>query len=132
MEKIQEELINLYELACKIRENAYAPYSKFRVGAVLKTKSGKIYTASNVENASFSLTACAERIAIFKAVNEGEREFNIIAICGDKEVFPCGACLQVMNEFSPEIKILLKINDKLKIFELKELLPYGFKKDFFL
>ncbi len=132
MEKIQGELINLYELACKIKENAYAPYSKFHVGAVLKTKKGRIYTASNVENASFGLTVCAERIAIFKAVNEGEREFDIMAICADREVFPCGACLQVMNEFSPEMKILLKINDKLEIFELKELLPYGFKKDFFL
>ncbi len=124
--------MNLYKLACKVRENAYAPYSKFHVGAVLKTKSGKIFTASNVENASFGLTVCAERIAIFKAVNEGEREFEIIAVCADKEVFPCGACLQVMREFSPQINILLKIDNKLKVFKLKELLPYGFDKNFFL
>jgi len=132
MEKIQEELVNLYKLACEMKKRAYAPYSKFRVGAALKTKNEKVYTGSNVENASYGLTVCAERIAIFKAVNEGEREFDILAICADREVFPCGACLQVMNEFSPQIKILLKRKNKLKIFELKELLPYGFKKDFFL
>ncbi|MEN3045418.1 MAG: cytidine deaminase [Candidatus Hydrothermales bacterium] len=132
MRKIQEELIEIYELAQKAKKKAYAPYSNFKVGAALKTKSGKIYTASNVENSSFGLTVCAERIAIFKAVNDGYRDFKIMAICADKEVYPCGACLQVMNEFSPDLKILLKIGRNLKIFNLKELLPFGFNKDFLL
>ncbi|MEO0270146.1 MAG: cytidine deaminase [candidate division WOR-3 bacterium] len=132
MKKIQEEIFKLYKLACNVRKKAYAPYSNFKVGAVLKTKKGKIYTGSNVENSSFGLTVCAERIAIFKAVNDGIREFDFIAICADKEVFPCGACLQVMNEFSPEMKIILKVNKKIKAYKLKELLPFGFDKNFFL
>ncbi|MEN3043645.1 MAG: cytidine deaminase [Candidatus Hydrothermales bacterium] len=132
MKKIQAEFLEIYKLALKAKKRAYAPYSNFKVGAALKTKSGKIYTASNVENSSFGLTVCAERIAIFKAVNDGYKDFKIIAVCADKEVFPCGACLQVMNEFSPELKILLKIEGNLKVFKLKELLPFGFEKDFSL
>lgn len=132
MEKIQEEFTKLYKLACNVKKRAYAPYSNFKVGAALKTKRGQIYTGSNVENSSFGLTVCAERIAIFKAVNDGIREFDLIAICADKEVFPCGACLQVMNEFSPEMKIILKVKGKIKVYKLKELLPFGFDKNFFL
>ncbi len=132
MEKIQDEFIKLYKLASYVRKKAYAPYSNFKVGAALKTKKGQIYTGSNIENSSFGLTVCAERIAIFKAVNDGIRDFEFIAICADKEVFPCGACLQVMNEFSPEIKIILKVKGKIKVYKLKELLPFGFEKNFLL
>jgi len=93
-----EELISLAKKACS---NAYAPYSKFNVGAALLTKNGKIFTGSNIENASYGATVCAERVAIFKAVSEGEREFESIAIYtnADKLSFPCGICRQVMIEF---------------------------------
>lgn len=95
--------------AIKAKERAYAPYSGFRVGASLLTKSGKIYTGCNVENASYSLTICAERVAVFKAVSDGERDFKSIAISFDSEkfIYPCGACRQVLAEFSPNIKIIL-------------------------
>ncbi len=95
--------------AIKAKEKAYAPYSGFRVGACLLTKSGRIYTGCNVENASYSLTICAERVAVFKAVSDGERDFKSIAIAFDSEkfIYPCGACRQVLAEFSPNIKIIL-------------------------
>ncbi len=95
--------------AVKALKNAYAPYSKFQVGAALLTKSGKVFTGVNIENASYGLTVCAERVAIFKAVSEGETEFKKIAITikGKGKALPCGACLQVMAEFNPNLEILL-------------------------
>ena len=95
------------EKAKEASKNSYSPYSKFKVGAALKTKSGEIFTASNVENSSYGLSMCAERIAVFKAVSEGFREFDEIAIYCDSEILfsPCGACRQVLAEFSPHIKI---------------------------
>ena len=88
---------------------SYSPYSKFKVGAALLCTSGKIYTGCNIENASFGATNCAERTAIFKAVSEGENEFEAIAIAssGDSPAPPCGICRQVLSEFAPQIKILL-------------------------
>ncbi len=127
------ELINL---ALEARENAYAPYSGFRVGAALLCSDGKFYTGCNIENASFSPTCCAERTAFFKAVSEGEREFEKIAVVGGKgesvpESFctPCGVCRQVMNEFCNEnFKILMwKNNGEISETSLAELLPSGFK-----
>ena len=119
----------LIEIARKASKNAYAPYSGFFVGAALMTADGSIYTGCNIENASYGATNCAERTAIFKAVSEGQREFlKIAVIAGDgSTAYPCGICLQVMNEFMPEAEILLEENGAIKKFSLKELLPYGFR-----
>ena len=123
-----EELISL---AKKARSNAYAPYSKFYVGAALLTKNGKIFTGSNIENASYGATVCAERVAIFKAVSEGEREFESIAIYtnADKLSFPCGICRQVMIEFSIDLIIILSNEKEKEIYTLKEILPYPFTNE---
>jgi len=123
-----EELISL---AKKARSNAYAPYSKFYVGAALLTKNGKIFTGSNIENASYGATVCAERVAIFKAVSEGEREFESIAIYtnADKLSFPCGICRQVMIEFSKDLIIILSNEKEKEIYTLKEILPYPFTNE---
>lgn len=133
MEKKQiEEMI---ELAVRQMEFSYVPYSGFRVGAALLSKSGKIYTGCNIENAGFSPTNCAERTAFFKAVSEGTTEFAAICIVGGKDGIlteyapPCGVCRQVMMEFCDpdtfEI-ILAKSKDEYKIYTLEEVLPMGF------
>jgi len=97
----------LLQLAAKARQKAYAPYSKFHVGAALLAKNGAIFTGCNVENASYGLTICAERVAIFKAISEGVQSFTAIAISAPGGAAPCGACRQVMNEFSPNLAIIL-------------------------
>ncbi len=119
--------------AQKARENSYSPYSHFRVGAALLTKSGKVYTGCNIENAAFSATNCAERTAIFKAVSEGERDFEAIAIVGGKEgevapfCAPCGVCRQVLAEFCPnDFKIILGCAEKFEVYTLEMLLPFSF------
>ena len=120
----------LIDLAVKTSENAYVPYSHFPIGAVLVTDEGKIYTDVNVENASFGLTNCGERTAIFKAVSEGERSFKELIIYGqtEKPVSPCGACRQVMAEFfEPDLPVTLVAKDKSTVvMTVKELLPYSF------
>lgn len=118
----------LYAAALKARENAYAPYSKFKVGAAVKTKSGKIYSGCNVENGSYGLTCCAERCAIFNAVSAGEYDFTAICITADTTlpVSPCGACRQVMQEFKIPQIILTNVHGDIKEFTLQELLPYEF------
>lgn len=123
----------LLEKAEQARKNAYAPYSNLSVGAALLTKSGNLYTGCNVENASFSPTNCAERTAFFKAISEGEREFEAIAVVGGKIgeesrfCAPCGVCRQVMLEFCPlDFKIVLKDNEREKIYLLSELIPIAF------
>ncbi len=123
----------LMKLAQKAREMSYSPYSHFRVGAALLTKSGKVYAGCNIENAAFSPTNCAERTAVFKAVSEGEREFEAIAIVGGKEgevaefTAPCGVCRQVLSEFCPpDFKILLGNENKFEAFTLGMLLPFSF------
>lgn len=124
----------MIERAKKAREYSYSPYSNFKVGACLETASGKYYEGCNVENGSYGATNCAERTAFYKAISEGEREFTRIAIVGGKEeledyCFPCGICLQVMNEFCDKntFEILVgKSNSDYKTFKLKELLPAGF------
>ena len=120
----------LMEFAKKSKERSYCPYSHFSVGAALLTKGGKIYTGANIENASYPATICAERVAIFKAISENEREFEKIAISGDCDdfCFACGVCRQVMSEFCGDnFKIILQNKDEIKEFTLGELLPYSFK-----
>lgn|GEM_PF-130628 len=122
--------IDLINSAIKAKEKAYCPYSKFRVGAAILT-SDKIFTGSNIENSSYGLTICAERVAIFKAVSEGYKDFKEIAISSDTErfIYPCGACRQVLSEFVDDIKITLINKDgKEKIVYLKEI----FKETFIL
>lgn len=122
----------LFEKAIKVREKSYSPYSKFKVGAALLSKNGAIFDGCNVENASFGLTCCAERTALFKAVSEGETSFEKIVICTDSNsgTPPCGACLQVMMEFNPEMEVYsISIEGKvLAMHKLNELLPFAFQK----
>ncbi|MHC1693812.1 MAG: cytidine deaminase [Eubacteriales bacterium] len=118
----------LVELARAAQLLAYAPYSRFQVGAALLGKSGKVYTGCNVENASFGATNCAERTAVFKAVSEGEREFEAIAVTSSAERFtyPCGICRQVLSEFSSDIKIILWDKDEgIRIYKASELFPHS-------
>lgn len=118
------------EVALLAAENAYVPYSQFRVGAALLTKEGKVFQGCNIENASFGLTNCAERTAIFKAVSEGYRDFECLAVYGDTKdpISPCGACRQVMVEFfKSDSKVILIAEDKSTVeMTVGELLPYSF------
>jgi cytidine deaminase len=126
----REELISA---ARKARKNAHAPFSKFRVGAGLRAKSGKIYRGCNVENASYGLTVCAERVAVWKAISEGEREFEAIAVVADtKELTPpCGACRQILWEFCGDIEIILaNLRGKVETYRLSKLFPKPFEKKF--
>lgn len=126
----------LMEKAHSARKKSYSPYSHFKVGAALLTKSGKVYEGCNIENAGYSATNCAERTAIFKAVSEGEREFEAIAIVGGREgeiapfCAPCGVCRQVIAEFCPkDFKIVLGNKDKFEVYTLETLLPFAFTKE---
>lgn len=118
----------LMQAAKKAYTNSYAPYSHFQVGAALLTKSGKLYLGCNIENASYGATNCAERTAIYKAVSEGEREFERLAVAAadSSTAYPCGICLQVIHEFMPEGSVILENEGKLISFSVKELLPHGF------
>ena len=121
---------DLIELAVEVSGQAYVPYSHFPVGAVLLTKNGDIYTGVNIENASFGLTNCGERTAIFKAVSEGARDFKELIIYGqtEKPISPCGACRQVMAEFfEPDLPVtLVSQNKSTVVMTVKDLLPYSF------
>ena len=118
----------LIDQARSARSYAYAPYSNFQVGVALLGKSGTIFTGVNVENASYGLTICAERTAVFNAVSEGEREFTAIAIIGQgpSPVTPCGACRQVLAEFSRDLVVIMAGDDSVKVRRLDELLPEAF------
>lgn len=123
----------LTKAAKQAREKAFAPYSKFYVGAAVETKDGKIYTGGNVESASYGLTVCAERVAIWKAVSEGEREFTKIAVVVDTEELtpPCGACRQIIWEFCGDIPVILEnLQGKGEILQIKDLLPRAFGREF--
>jgi cytidine deaminase len=124
----KEEKQSLIDLANEARRRAYAPYSKYPVGAALRTKSGRLYTGVNVENAAYPQTMCAERVAIFKAVSEGETEFEIISVVTNNGGSPCGGCRQVMAEFGLDTVILMADgNGKLiKETTVNELLPEAF------
>lgn len=128
----REKRMTNQELMNKAKEaylNSYAPYSHFFVGAALLTTDGEVYQGCNIENASYGATNCAERTAIFKAVSEGKRDFCKIAIAAKdgSTAYPCGICLQVMNEFMPEAEVVLEVAGQIKVFGVKELLPYGFQ-----
>ena len=117
----------LVQLAQAARENAYAPYSHYDVGAALLTASGQVFTGCNVENAVYPMTLCAERTAMVKAVSEGQREFITIAIATRNGGSPCGACRQVMREFAPHLRILLADDaGHVRQFTLDQLLPESF------
>lgn len=117
--------IVLYEKAKEAKEKAYAPYSGYKVGAAILTESGQVYTGCNVECASSPCGICAERVALAKAVSEGNRKFSAIAVSGDEErgCTPCGACRQALMEFSPEMKVIYKKDGKTEVKLLTELLP---------
>ena len=133
MEQVMVE--KLIDTAIEQLKFSYTPYSNFKVGAALLTKSGKIYTGCNIENASYGLTNCAERTAFFKAVSEGVRDFQAICIVGGKDgklteyTAPCGVCRQVMMEFcNPKtFQIILAVDkERYEIYTLEELMPLGF------
>ena len=117
----------LIAAARQARRNAYAPYSGFGVGAALRTRSGRVVTGCNVENASYGLTICAERVAVVKAVSEGERDFEVIAVVSRGGASPCGACRQVLSEFSSDLRVILAdLEGDGREFRLSELLPEAF------
>jgi len=121
-----EELVRVASLA---RHRAYVPYSKYKVGAAIRTKRNKVHSGANVENASYGLTVCAERTAAFAAVNSGDAALDAIAIVidDDKLPTPCGACRQVLAEFSPDMRVILATTGgKRKVATLRELLPDPF------
>ena len=124
----QAEAKFLIDLAIEARRRAYAPYSKYQVGAALRTKSGRFFTGANVENAAYPTTMCAERVAIFSAVAQGEREFDVIAVVTANGGTPCGGCRQVMAEFGLDTVVLIadetgKVLDETTV---KALLPGAF------
>jgi cytidine deaminase len=124
---------DLIAAARAARENAHAPYSKFRVGAAVRGVSGRIYTGCNVENATYGLTLCAERVAIFKAISEGERKFDSVAVVADTDRLtpPCGACRQILWEFCGDAEIVLaNLKGKVEIRRMKQLFPEPFDSSF--
>ena len=117
----------LLEKASQARDAAYAPYSGFKVGAALLTPEGDVYTGCNIENASYGLSICAERTALFHAVSQGAREFSAVAIAATPGVTPCGACRQVLAEFSPDADVVtLTKEGSMDIKKVRQLLPAFF------
>lgn len=123
----------LIQAALDAREHAHAPFSKFRVGAALEDESGRIHTGCNIENATFGLTLCAERVAIFKAISEGARKFRRIAVAADTDDLtpPCGACRQIIWEFCGDVPIILvNPQGKTENYRMAQLLPKPFDASF--
>ena len=123
----------LLEAALEARNNAHAPFSKFRVGAAIEDESGRIFTGCNIENATYGLTICAERVAVFKAISEGARKFKRIAVAADTDVLtpPCGACRQILWEFCGDAELtLVNQQGKTETFRLKDLFPRPFDASF--
>ncbi len=123
----------LLEAALAARANAHAPFSKFKVGAAIEDETGRIFTGCNVENATYGLTICAERVAVFKAISEGARKFTRIAVAADTSVLtpPCGACRQILWEFCGDAELtLVNLQGKTETFHLKELFPRPFDASF--
>ena len=126
----EQEIQKLIDRAIVAREKTYSPYSHFGVGAVLVCEDGSIYEGCNIENASYGLTNCAERTAIFKAVSEGHTKFKALAVVADTEgpCAPCGACRQVMAEFKIPLIIMGNLMGNIKIVTIEELLPFSFSE----
>jgi cytidine deaminase len=124
-----DEVHSLIELANAARAHAYAPYSKYAVGAALRTKTGRIYTGVNIENAAYPTGICAERVAVFKAVSEGELEFEVLALVTDNGGSPCGSCRQVLAEFGLDTQVLIadRSGKLLQSMTVAELLPKAFQ-----
>jgi len=123
----------LISAALAVRENAFAPFSKFKVGAAIEDAEGRIHTGCNVENATYGLTVCAERVAVFKAISEGARKFRRVAVAADTETLtpPCGACRQILWEFCGDVEIVLvNLRGKTESYRLGELFPRPFDAGF--
>jgi cytidine deaminase len=123
------EFDSLISAAKSARANAHAPFSKFKVGAALRTSSGKIFGGCNVENATYGLTVCAERVAIFKAISEGERKFDAIAVVTDTDALtpPCGACRQLIWEFCGDVPVVMSnLQGKVEELRMSQLFPKPF------
>lgn len=123
----------LLEAALAVRKNAHAPFSNFLVGAALEDENGRIFTGCNVENATYGLTICAERVAVFKAISEGARKFKRIAVAADTDVLtpPCGACRQILWEFCGDVELtLVNLEGKTETLRLGELFPRPFDASF--
>ena len=121
----------LLEAARAVRENAHAAFSRFKVGAALETADGKVITGCNVENATYGLTVCAERVAVFKAISEGYRQFTRVAVVADTEdpTPPCGACRQILWEFGGDLEVILgNLHEEKARHRLKDLLPHPFDR----
>ncbi len=130
---MNEESKELIESAKQAREKAFAPFSNFKVGAAVKTKGGKVFTGCNIESASYGLTVCAERVAIWKAVSEGETEFTNIAVVADTDDLtpPCGACRQIIWEFVGDVPVTFaNLKGNVETVQMKELLPRAFDTKF--
>jgi cytidine deaminase len=126
MTTTQDDLIAAASLA---RENAHAPYSNFRVGAAVRARSGRVFTGCNVENSTYGLTLCAERVAIFKAISEGERGFDAVAVVTDTDALtpPCGACRQIIWEFCGDAEVVLaNLKGKVEVHRMSVLFPQPF------
>jgi cytidine deaminase len=128
MSNLIDEKQALIGLANEARKNAYAPYSKYRVGAALRTRGGRVFTGVNIESAAYPTTMCAERVAVYKAVSEGEREFEMIAVVTDNGGSPCGGCRQVLAEFGLDTLVLIAngSGELVKEASVGELLPEAF------
>lgn len=127
------EFDTLIALARGVREHAHAPFSNFRVGAAVRATSGRIFTGCNVENATYGLTLCAERVAIYKAISEGERGFDAVAVVADTEKLtpPCGSCRQILWEFCGDAEVVLaNLKGKVERYRMSELLPKAFDDSF--
>lgn len=123
----------LIRSALDARKNAHAPFSHFLVGAALQDENGRIFTGCNVENSTYGLTICAERVAVFKAISEGARKFTAVAVAADTDVLtpPCGACRQILWEFCGDVELtLLNLQGKTETFRLKDIFPRPFDASF--
>ena len=130
MDHLEQELV---AAAIAVRENAYAPFSEFKVGSALETDEGQIIVGSNVESASYGLTVCAERVAIWNAISQGKRKVKRIAVVADTEILtpPCGVCRQIIWEFGGDIPVILaNLQGKTETVQMKDLLPRAFDTKF--
>src|SRR5437763_7305177 len=133
MSETAADLSRQYEAARRVREHAHAPFSKFKVGAALVSADGQIITGCNVENATYGLTICAERVAVFKAVSEGHRQFGRVVVVADtaEPTPPCGACRQILWEFGGDLEVVLaNLQGVQARHQLKDLLPFPFDARF--